>query len=147
MLELSKRLFSDFVSFFTCTLYSQISSDFNIPYFIFICVGQNLCFHRLLRVDEVVVFVLYLDYTHFQTNTCRLVPLLNVINRYVFNIKYLKCYRLYLRHLPFLFFTSVLGCSEESASHQHKQKYFLFLGIIEQFKRSYDMVILFIYLN
>jgi late competence protein required for DNA uptake (superfamily II DNA/RNA helicase) len=70
ILELSKRLFSDFVSFFACTLYSQISSDFNISYFIFICVGQNLYFHRLLWVDEVVVFVPFLDYTHFQTNTC-----------------------------------------------------------------------------
>jgi hypothetical protein len=52
MLELSERLFSDFVSFFGCTLYSHISPDFGIPYFIFICVGQNLYFHRLLWVDE-----------------------------------------------------------------------------------------------
>jgi hypothetical protein len=36
MLELSERLFSDFVSFFGCTLYSHISPDFGIPYFIFI---------------------------------------------------------------------------------------------------------------
>jgi hypothetical protein len=50
------------------------------------------------------------------------------------------------------FFTSVLGCGEESASYQrdeeiHKQIYFLFVGFVEQFKRSYDMVILFIHLN
>ena len=49
---------------------------------------------------------------------------------------------MYIRHLPFLFFTSVPGCGEESASYQrdeeiHKQIYFLFVGIIEQFKRSY----------
>jgi hypothetical protein len=41
----------------------------------------------------------------------------------------------------FFFFTSVLGCGEESASYQrdeeiHKQKYFLFVGFIEQFKWS-----------
>ena len=49
---------------------------------------------------------------------------------------------MYLRHLPFLFFTSVPGCGEESTGYQrddeiHKQIYFLFVGIIEQFKRSY----------
>jgi hypothetical protein len=40
----------------------------------------------------------------------------------------------------------------ESASNQrdgeiHKQIYFLFVGFIEQFKRSHDMVIQFIHLN
>ena len=59
---------------------------------------------------------------------------------------------MYLRNIPFLFFTSVLGCGEESASNQrdgeiHKQIYFLFVGFIEQFKRSHDMVIQFIHLN
>jgi hypothetical protein len=48
--------------------------------------------------------------------------------------------------------TSVPGCGEESASYQrdeeiNKQKYFLFVGFVELFKRSYDMVILFIHLN
>ena len=52
----------------------------------------------------------------------------------------------------FSFFTSGLGCGEEWAGYQrdeeiHKQKYFLFVRIIEQFKRSYDVVILFIHLN
>ena len=40
----------------------------------------------------------------------------------------------------FSFFTSGLGCGEEWAGYQrdeeiHKQKYFLFVGFIEQFKK------------
>jgi hypothetical protein len=52
MLELSERLFSECCVFFC--LYVVLTDIFRLrySYFIFICVGQNLYFHRLLWVDE-----------------------------------------------------------------------------------------------
>ena len=77
MLELSERLFSDVVSFFACTLYVVLTDIFRLRYSVFyfhLCRTEFILSLFTLGWG-VVVFVLFLDYTHFQTNTCRLVPL------------------------------------------------------------------------